>query len=128
LWTRGENLTQAHPKQCPVAGKEILCNKPPASNDPESGNPEEGTLLKVNPYNNWGASTQHSSNKPTPQREEAELVPKYKPAYSNNKLPQEDSRSCPEANHKSQENPSNNQLTTQSTRPNRTCSFKKHNM
>jgi hypothetical protein len=74
LWTRGENLTQAHPKQCPVAGKEILCNKPPASNDPESGNPEEGTLLKVNPYNNWGASTQHSSNKPTPQREEAELV------------------------------------------------------
>jgi hypothetical protein len=68
LWIRGDNLTQAHPKQC----KEILCIKPAASSDPE--NSEEGILLEDNPYSNWGASTQHSSNKPTPQREEAELV------------------------------------------------------
>jgi hypothetical protein len=40
---RGDNLTQAHPKQCPVAGKESLCNKPVASS-----NLEEGTLLKAN--------------------------------------------------------------------------------
>jgi hypothetical protein len=39
LWSRGENLTQAHPKQCPATGKEILCNRPAASSDPE--NPEE---------------------------------------------------------------------------------------
>jgi len=41
LWTRGENLTQAHPKQCPTTGKENLCNRPAASSYPESDNPKE---------------------------------------------------------------------------------------
>jgi hypothetical protein len=55
LWTRGENLTQTHHKQCPEAGKEILCSKSIASSNPEEGillnniywkrNPEQGGNL-----------------------------------------------------------------------------------
>jgi len=51
---KGREPHPTYPKQCPIAGKEILCNKPVASSNPEAGktrqqahthDPEEGKLL-----------------------------------------------------------------------------------